>query len=57
MAREALARTETETPLDLFLNRAKQAIIDRAAIPAALVQHGYLKIRRGELLRSNRART
>jgi len=55
--REARARAEAGTPLDLFLNRAEQAIIDRAAIPAALVQHGYLEIRRGELLRSKRARS
>ena len=48
--REERVRTEAGTPLDFFLNRAQQAIIDRAAIPAALVQHGYLKIRRGELL-------
>ena len=46
--RETLARTQSAIPLDLFLNRANQAIIDRMAIPAALVQHGYLKIRRGE---------
>ena len=55
--REVLARIQSGIPLNLFLNRSQQAIIDRAAIPTALVQHGYLKIRRGELLRSNRARS